>query len=73
MRCLTEILKHSVTCGSHKMSWFFCVQWLAVNTVTINCQGQRISDCEVLSPIWDIDIIPSPQGSGKRRRGKERS
>lgn len=51
MRCLTEILKHNVTCGSHKMSCFFYVQWLAVNTVTNNCQGQRISDCEVLSPI----------------------
>lgn len=50
----------------------FFLEWLAVNTVTTDRQGQRISDCEVLSPIWDINIIPSLQGSGKRGRGKRK-
>lgn len=42
MRCLTEILKHNVTCGSHKMSCvFFFVQWLAGNTVTTTVKGRE--------------------------------
>lgn len=46
----------SASLKPHQRSLF--MGWLMTNTETTADQKQRLSDCGMLSPKWDIDITP---------------